>query len=198
MEKKKKTATKKKNSKAVHALQKNEKRYTYFFVGFFVFLLLYFGYHLFLVPDNLLTKMQKTSATISVEPVEDSVDLSTISISSELVTLTENNIMNDEEGRNSSPYVLTIKNNTDDTVSFHVLLKEDSVMKNRCGCEGKYLSYLRYEIDGEVNNYEDKPFLYEGELGPKEEKKIPVTLWFKNDLLNEDNLHFHGQFFIEV
>ncbi len=195
---KKKTTTKKKNSKAVQALQKNEKQYTYLFVGVFLLLFLYFGYQLFFVPDSIFAKLQRTSTTIAVEPKEEFVDLNMVSTSSELVTLTEDNILSDEEGEHSTPYAIHIKNNTDTVLPYRIILKEDLVMKNRCGCEDNYFSHIRYQVNQKTKSFEDgSNLVLEGELESREEKEIIVYLWFEENLSSEKDIHFHGQFILE-
>jgi hypothetical protein len=198
MEKKKKTTVKKKNSKAVQALQKNEKQYTYLFVGVFLLLFLYFGYQLFFVPDSIFAKLQKTSTTIAVEPIEEVVDLNMVSTSSELVTLTEDNILSDDEGEQSTPYIIRVKNNADNAIPYRIFLKEDLVMKNRCGCEDNYFSHIRYRVDQNTRSFEDgSNLVIEGELESKEEKEIFVYLWFEENLSSEKDIHFHGHFILE-
>ena len=71
-------------------------------------------------------------------------------------------------------------------------------MKNRCGCEGNYLSHIRYYLDQQIKSFDGSSnLILEGELEAKEEKQVTIPLWFEENLSSEENTHFHGQFILE-
>jgi len=194
---KKKTTIARKNSKAVQKLQKNEKKYTIYVVGLFLALFFYLGYIMLIVPDKNLSKIQNVSTSLSNYGEEKSMD--SVSVFSEVVTLTEENIMSNEDGLASNPYLVSIKNPTTEEIKYRIILKSDSVLQQRCGCDNRFSSYIIVGTDKGIEHFSSMKdsIIYEGNLMAKEEKTLSFRLWFDQDIPLSGEAHFHGKFELE-
>lgn len=104
---------------------------------------------------------------------------SDISTSYQVITLTKEH----------KKYSINIDNNTDDTISYKVLLMEDKNTKNLCECSDRVfdMNNIRYSIDGNTKVLKNN-IITEGILNKNNKIDIDISMWV------ESNDHFHGYF----
>lgn len=170
-------------------LKEHEKRYTVILVIVFIFIFLSVGYYILSIDNKELNKLNKTV----------NYRYSSLSSSSQVITLTKDNILSDTEGLNSNKINIHIKNTTDRKYEYKIVLKKDESHTKMCGCE-KHIDdykYIKYSLNGKSILKLDKDMvIYKGTLKKDGEKDISLSIWLDKSL-NIENYHYHGYFSIE-
>ena len=170
---------------AIKVLKDNEKKYTVILVIIFMLIISYIGYRVLTIDNSDLY------SSINIA----SNNYSYVSLNSSVITLTSDDIKNDEEGKTSSKNIIHIVNNTNKIQKYKIYLKNDYTDKCACGNDLINKNYIHYSIDGkEVLTVKDNLFI-EGKLKKKEKKDIKFTMWVSNQVI--EDLHFHGHFVLE-
>lgn len=172
--------SKKKNSKR----EISEKKATTVIVVAFLIIVFLGGYVAFRFRDNYKSSLQTN------------VNNQTFTYSSELVTLTESNIMNKEKGLKSDIRTIRIFNNTRDDTEYRVILENDDIS---CTCTEKIpTNYIRYSLDGKTVKTitEDNQTIYKGKIKSLSSKNIEIRLWVDESFSGSQE-HYHGRFIVE-
>lgn len=169
-------------SGTINRIKANERKYTLCLSIIFMFLFVVIGYF-----------------TLRINVGDNNAYLrnNSLTINSKLVTLSEDDILSEQDGLNTEDYVLTLYNGMDKDVKYRVLLVKDETLTNLCDCRDEEFDVksLRLSFIGDIVTYSslENILIDTGELKEKETKKIKVKVW-----LNEEaNTHFHGRFVLE-
>ena len=173
-------------SHTIRKIKENEFKYTVFLVLIFMMLFILIGYHTLSINTNSLIKYN-----------ENSVSFQEMFISSEKVTLTSKNVMNDFLGLQSYKYNIDIANNTSHEVRYQVLFQKDDELTNRCGCSlsSDDFKNIHYSLDGEnVKDFSNDNFVvFEDVISSKSRNSINIQMWLAESFIDG---HIHGEFVI--
>lgn len=174
-------------SHTINKIKENEWKYMMILVLFFMTLFFVIGY------VSLKIK------TLSFFDYMSDFNGAYVSLSSNVITLDENDKMSDIMGLNSNGIDLVFQNTINEDYNYKIILIEDFDLKNRCGCssEGFNISDIRYSLDeSTVKNLSGQNMLLTTgylEMGKKD--KINLKIWLDK---NSQSLgHFHGRIFFE-
>ena len=170
-------------------LKEHEKRYTTILVIVFVFVFLFVGYYILSIDNKELNKLNKTV----------NYRYSSLSNSSQLVTLTNENILTDIEGLKTNKINIHLKNTTDNKYEYQIVLRKDEVQTRICGCEKNIedYKYIKYSLNGkDVLKLDKDMVVYKGSLKKDGENDISLSIWL-DKTLDVVNYHYHGYFSIE-
>lgn len=170
----------------IKRIKQHEKKYTIILVILFVFIIILLGYLLFSIDSKNIPE------TINYK-------YSSLYISSQAVTLTNKNILKDEEGLNSKKLTINIKNTTNSKCEYRIILKKDNQTTQNCGCQNNTedYKYIKYSLNQkDILKLEKDMVIYKGTLNKDEEKTLTINIWLDNNL-NINNYHYHGYFSIE-
>ena len=126
---------------------------------------------------------------------------SSISLSYDSIILTNKDVLTDEKGLETRLYPIVVKNDTNETQSYEILLSSQEDLEKRCGCINSFdFSSIRYSLDKKniSSLFNEKTIIAEGEIGPMETKTILVQLWISDDKDYSDDSHFHGHFLLNT
>ena len=115
-----------------------------------------------------------------------------------MITLTNKNIMDDNNGLNSNKVSIHIDNSTNKKYDYKIVLKKDKSTTKACGCVEHNDDYknIRYSINGkDVLKLDSDYVIYKGTLKKDEEKDILINIWLDKSTSND--YHYHGYFNIE-
>ena len=108
----------------------------------------------------------------------------------------------DKESKKLVPYTFKIKNTSNKSKKYTVVIEKDLDMIKADKCEDKLynLSDLKYSIDNKnIRVLDDEKTIYTERLNPNEEKIHKLRVWVSSDVEdNKDviNKHFHGKIVI--
>lgn len=170
-------------SHTIRKIKENERKYTIILVVFFMILFSIVGYNVLSIDNDVILNDVKVASNNS----------SYYSLSSNVVTMTSENIMSDKEGLNSLGYVIYLENNTKFDKKYKIVLETKECM---CGNNNLDKSKIKYSIDGNIKTLDDDSF-YEVNLKKGEKTSIIYKMWVSDDVGDSDNLHYHGQFKIK-
>lgn len=173
-------------SHTIKKIKENERKYTIILVIFFMIIIGIVGYNVLTIDNNELYSDIKTASNTS----------SYLSLSSNNITLTNKNIMNDKDGLKSKKYAIHITNNTGKVKKYKVYFVSDD--KDNCKCGNKLFNKnnIRYSIDGDVLSLDNDLFV-EGILRKNEKRNIIFNMWISDEFNSNEELHFHGHFIIK-
>ena len=127
--------------------------------------------------------------------------LSSFTLSGELVTLTQKQVMNDLEGLSSKSYTLQYSNHTDHDVNFLIRFAKDESQVAKCKCEDKIVDYqkIKYSIDGEhVQQFSDETMILSAGMIPSgQSDEFKVRLWLDESLTDTEECYYCGKFILE-
>lgn len=179
-------------SHTIKRIKENERKYTTILVFIFIIMILFITYKSLKIDNNILLDELRRSASINE-----------ISAFSPVVTLTEDYIMSDEEGLKSTPFVYTIKNNSNTSFNYKILFVKDDFLTKICECDKETAdtSMIHYSIDNNQDikafNSKDEMIVKEGLLEIGQKEQISIKMWFTNQLDSNIKKHFHGHFILE-
>lgn len=172
-------------SHSINKIKENEIKYTIILVIIFMIVFALAGY---------------VSLTVSNNYINDS-DIYNYSLifSSKEFTLTNKNVLNDEEGLKSKAISYSIQNNSKNIKKYHIVLKNDDLIKEKCGCTDKVdYKLIKYSIDGvHVNNLTEEMIVLDDEVGAESIKEGTIKFWLSEEANFSDTNHFHGKLVIE-
>lgn len=175
-------------SGSINRLKSQESKYTLFLVIFFMIIFCIIGYNTLSFNDKVM-----------IYGKSDDISTDYVSSKSELVTLTENNVLSDEAGLLSKNINVEIENGSDFELNYRIIFKQDDNIVLSCGCLDKKIdsSLIKFSIDGEkIQQLNGEMVITEGSLEPSKNIVIPVKMWVSEEVSNKD-LHFHGHFVLE-
>lgn len=175
-------------SGSINKLKSQEAKYTLFLVMFFMIIFCIIGYNTLSFNDKVMIYGKSNDTSDDY-----------ISSKSELVTLTENNVLSDEAGLLSKNINVEIENGSDFELNYRIVFKQDDNIVLSCGCLDKKMdsSLIKFSIDGEkIQQLDGEMVITEGRLEPSKNIVIPVKMWVSEEASNKD-LHFHGHFVLE-
>lgn len=188
--KKKKQSKNKKNLTGLEKLMEYETLYTIFFVLFFMILFCVIGYYSLRVHNKSI-----------FSPFQSHKEENLFSVSSSIVTLTEDSSLIDDVGLNSHKYVVLIDNHQNKDVQFQLIFEEDQDVKNTCGCDFSnfQFSMIRYSIDQNTPLVfqDEKMILLEDTISSNETKELVVSMWLADGLHDFGPFHIHGHFTVK-
>lgn len=174
-------------SHTINKIKENEWKYMVILVAFFMTLFFVIGY------VSLRVK------TLSFFDYTSDFNGAYVSLSSNVITLDENDKMSDCMGLSSSGIDLVFQNTINEDFNYKIILVEDLDMKNKCGCssEGFNIQDIRYSLNGStVKSLSNQNMLLTTgylEMGKKD--KINLKIWL--DKNSQSSGHFHGRIFFE-
>lgn len=178
-------------SHSIMKIKEHERRYTILLVIVFMFLFGFIGYHFFSVSNTVLMD----NVTLAQTAIPD------LSGYGQMVTLTKDDVMNNEEGLQSDSYIVTVQNHTTQDISYHILLVRDDFTASSCGCQDHTLPYhfIKYAVnfEGVHSLSDDSISVYDGIIGKNCSENIEVKMWVDSSFLFDRDYHFHGHFVIE-
>lgn len=182
-----------KNQKKITILEKlmeYETLYTILFVLFFMILFCVIGYYSLRVHNKSI-----------FSPFQSHRDDRLFSVSSSIVTLTEESSLADNIGLNYHKYVILIDNHQKKEVKYQLLFEEDNDIKKTCGCSFSDFQYsmIHYSIDqkNSLVFQNDKMVLLEDSILSNEKKELVISMWLSEELRNIGKFHIHGHFTVK-
>ena len=176
-------------SHTIKKIKENETKYTVILVLVFMVVFCFVGY--------FTLRVTTTDSMIQWVKKPEMVSYG-ISLSSRMVTLTNDNIGVEE--KDVATYILDVDNHSFKDISFQIRLVEDYDIISSCGCMDYRVdpSSIHYEIEEETGTFTDDPFIVtEKYLMHGYKKRYFVKLWLDSSLNPEEEVHFHGHFAIE-
>ena len=122
-----------------------------------------------------------------------------ISLSSNVITLSDKDKINDNEALSRNGYSLSISNKMDYDVNYRLLLVEDEYLKEFCGCfkNNFNINDFKFSLDGKnIKNLMENMVLDTGHLDAKEIKKVNLNIWINKASMFDG--HFHGMVVFEL
>lgn len=172
----------------IKEVRNHEKKYTIILVVLFIFLILFTGYCILSIDNKKLTNNTKSI----------NYRYNSLSSSFQMITLTDKNIMDDNNGLNTNKVSIHIDNSTNKKYDYKIVLKKDKSTTKACGCVEHNDDYknIRYSINGkDVLKLDSDYVIYKGTLKKDEEKDILINIWL--DKSTNNDYHYHGYFNIE-
>lgn len=132
-----------------------------------------------------------------------------ISITGNLVSLNESNILPTDSALKMEPLIFKVNNASTKGVNFKALLKVDNEVIRECGCEQSLVdsNNIKFKIDNSTifvlaDFYDEKENAYDifkGYIDAKSSKEYKVYIWIDNNMINNyTKSHFHGNIFLDV
>jgi len=188
--KKKKTTRNKNKFTGLEKLMEYETLYTILFVLFFMVLFCVIGYYSLRVHNKSI-----------FSPFQSHKDESLFSVSSSIVTLTEESSLIDDVGLNYHKYAILIDNHQNKEVKYQLLFEEDNDVKSTCGCSFPSFQYsmIHYSIDQKspLVFQNEKMVLLEDSILSNEKKELIVSMWLSEELRDFGSFHIHGHFTVK-
>ncbi len=173
-------------SHSINKIKENERRYTIILVLFFMCLFSVIGYFTLSINKTYQTNTQK----------KYSYGKATLSLSSENLSLTNEDIMTDELGLEKTPISLIVNNENDTSERFQIKFIIDNDIGRKCGCNNNLeLSKIHYSTDFQnIIEYTTEKSILEDMIDAKTKKKIDISMWLDNSLDKNQINHIHGHF----
>lgn len=172
----------------IYKMKEQEKRITIISVTIILTIVLLIGYIVFSAiqktPSN--NTLKDKDLLILYNPKEN--DLGNV------ITLVNEKVLTDKEGKKTSPYTILIKNTDKIDHEYTISIVEDSEMIEIDNCQEKLIprSNIKYSIDEEHAQYlkDDENIIYVGNIKANEMTYHTITVWLAK---NETKTHFHGK-----
>lgn len=178
-------------SHSIRRMKEKEAKYTILLVLFFMILFGFIGYFTLRVNSLVVFNSMKEIQTQDYG----------ISLSSTAVTLTREDIMTDEEGRETKPYLLTVDNRTNRDIQYRIVFVEDRDQAILCGCDENpiLMDFVHFSFqEEEISSLADSFFVVgEGYLMHGHKIQLNVRLWLTASEMFDSNSHLHGYFVLE-
>ena len=180
-------------SKSIKKIKAHEKKYTFILVLFFILLFIIIGY--------FTLRIQTRITNGKTKEVVETHDLNYRIVSDgEVITLTDNDVLSDENGLNKDGYLFSYKNKSRDKIKYRIRLVKDNNMIKDCDCAGKTIDFqnLKYSIDGnKIEKFQNSDMVVaEGVLNNNTYNTINLKLWVDENF-DKSNYHFHGHLEME-
>ena len=118
----------------------------------------------------------------------------------QLVALSSNDVMSDEDGLKSQTYNVKYSNNTSRHINYLLRFTLDEETIERCNCRDRIVSFqkLKYSIDGKsVQQFTDETMIITaGMLSSRKSDSLKIHLWIDESMEDSDCLYY-GKFIIE-
>ena len=174
-------------SHSINKIKENEIKYTIIIVILFMMLFFVIGY------VSLRLK------TISFFDYSSNFNGAYVSLSSNVITLDEDDKMSDDLGLTLDGINLELNNTISEDYNYKIVFVEDEEMKNKCHCSSDLFNIedIRYSIDGlNVKSFtKDNMLITTGYLGMGKKDKINLKIWL--DKNSQSIGHFHGKIYFE-
>lgn len=173
----------------INKIKSRETKYTIILVVFFMLCFCIIGYNvLSFNPTPLLNDVKGVSSNRYVTS------------SSQVVTLTDDDIMSDANGLVSTSYKVVVDNTTAQEVSYQLLFERDRDMTLLCECSDRVFnsSQIKYSLNGtDVNVFNEDMVIKEVTLNQGDSEEIYLKLWIDSSVMNVRDYHFHGHFVLK-
>ena len=174
-------------SHSINKIKENEKKYTIILVMFFMTLFLIIGY------VSLRVK------TFSLIDYSNDLSGAYVSLSSSVITLSEDDKISNNLGLVSDGIYLNLQNRIDNDYNYKIMLAEDDEIKNICGCSNELFNVedIRYSIDGKTvkSISKNNMLITTGFLKMGGKDKINLKIWIDEN--SHSVGHFHGKIYFE-
>lgn len=168
-------------SGTINRIKANERKYTIYLVIIFMFLFTIVGYF---------------TLKFNVDDYNKDLKKDSITLNSDIVTLSEEDRLSDLDGLKSKSYKITIESGIEEATRYRIRLVKDDTLTDMCGClEEIKPSDLRVSFDGDIvtyNNFDDI-VIDTGKIRVHEVRTTYVKIWLSEDATT----HFHGRFILE-
>ena len=175
-------------SHTIKKIKENERKYTIILVIIFMFVIVGIGYKILSI-DN---------TTILSDVKNYSKGNSYFSSSSQKITLTNDNVLEDKDGLSLKKNVIQITNNTNLDKYYKIYFVSDD--KELCNCGNKIfdMKKIRFSLDGStVLSLGEKNLFAEGVIGKWEKRNITYNIWIDKNVNLDEEYHLHGYFIVE-
>lgn len=173
----------------INKMKNKEFKYTFILVMVFMIIFVVIGYNALKFDNNLLLN--------DIKNVKGNANVSS---SSQIVSLTSENIMHDSEGLSSYVYQISVKNDTSNFVNYQLNLVKDENISTICNCNTKQFSanQIKYSLNNtDVNILADNMLIKNIALDKGESEDVLVRVWVDADNVDaiaNNDAHFHGHF----
>ena len=126
---------------------------------------------------------------------------SSLAVSSQIISLTNKNIMSDREGLDSEKITLKFLNNTGRNLNFVIRFLPDEETIKKCNCEDKIIDFtkIKFSLDGKkVQTFKNEDMIVTtGMLKNRKTDTIGIKFWIdeKEDKLEE--CYYYGKLVLE-
>ena len=184
----KKSSGGKKVSRTIEVIKKHERLYTGILVIIFMIVILTSVY-LGLKADTI--KLYDTR----FDPP------SSLSVSGQLISLTNKNIMSDREGLDSEKITLKYLNNTGRNINFVIRFIEDEETLEKCNCKDKILDYkkIKFSLDGvKVQTFKNEDMVVTtGSIKNRKTDTIGIKFWIDEEEDKLKECFYYGKLIFE-
>lgn len=171
---------------SIRKIKENERKYTVILVTFFIVLFCFIGY---------------STLTISSEALLSNINSKKIYTgvysSGRTVTMTNENVMSDEEGLKSEIYTFSIKNDTSSDYYYKLVLSEDKSTKTSCECNNNLNeAHIKYSLDG-INvltfDSDEEMIITKDMIKEETDDNITIRLWLSETTNDDEDYHIHAK-----
>ncbi len=174
-------------SHTISKIQANERKYTFILAVVFLLIFCLIGF---------LSLRFNSEELVNYS---DSISIASLSSSSKVVFLTNNNKLSDSAGLRSEACKINFFNNTMDDLNYKIVFVEDYDAKKKCGCfdSNFNLMDIKYSLDGKnIRSFSNNDgVITTGFLNPGQMDTIKLRIWISDKSIN--NGHIHGYFQIK-
>ena len=171
-------------SHAIQKIKENERKYTAILVLIFMSIFVVLGYFSLRVNYHYLSE-------------NNYLPVNSYSTAGEVITLTTDNILSDQEGLLSLPYHYQFSNDYSKDINYQIVLVQDKDYTNLCGCDSFANNNIRYSLDGKtIKKLPEDGVIENGVLRSNSVRDLSIYLWV-DDSLSNNNLHYHAFLTIE-
>lgn len=172
-------------SHVISAIKKHERLYLAMLAVIFMVTICFSGYLALKVDSSFTAVPEKYQNHLSM--------------TGSLLSLSSQNVLNEEDGLKSSVIPLSFQNGSGDNVNYVIRLVRDQDRISMCDCEDKIVSYqdLRFSLDGKtVQKFQDgEMVLTTGMIPNLEEEKISLRIWIDESVSYDS--YYYGKFLLE-
>ncbi|MBQ6323247.1 MAG: hypothetical protein IJI22_00250 [Bacilli bacterium] len=172
-------------SHSINKIKENELKYTIILVIIFMVVFAFAGY---------------ISLRVSNDYINDKVFYNyNLAFSTNSVTLTNRNILSDENGLKSKGVNYTIKNSNNIKYKYRILLQSDDLVKEKCGCDNEFdYNRIKYSLDGvNVLQLNEDMVVSSGEITKDSVILKEIKFWISDDVDLKAGEHFHAKLVLE-
>ena len=177
-------------SHMIKKIQENERKYTIILVVFFMLLFVFIGYSTLKVNDKYFRD--------DISSLDAGLKTSSFS---EVITLTNENVLPASKAFATVSYEFNIKNTSKKDINYQVVLEKDDEYIKKCGCQNRLFDWknIRFSLDREsIKSFEnDNMIVDEGSVKGLEGKDFNIVFWIDENAPKDLDYHYHGKLVVK-